>query len=82
MLYAPVGCSDCNQLGYRGRTGIYELLIVDEEIRSLIHHKASEEDLVRAMRVKSLQSIRADGRSRILDGITTAEEVLRVTLKD
>lgn len=78
----PVGCEQCNNLGYRGRTGIYELLIVDEQIRQLIHNEAGEEEVVNAMRMKSMASIRADGRARIIEGTTTVEEVLRVTLED
>lgn len=81
-IFSPVGCSKCNNLGYRGRTGIYELLIVDEKIRHLIHTEAAEEEVVQAMRLNSMQSIRSDGRSRILDGKTTVEEILRVTLED
>jgi general secretion pathway protein E len=81
-IFSPVGCEKCNHLGYRGRTGIYELLIVDEQIRQLIHNQSAEEDIVKAMRLKSMQSIRADGRSRIIDGITTVDEVLRVTIED
>ncbi len=81
-IFSPVGCDSCNHQGYKGRTGIYELLIVDEQIRQLIHNEAAEEDVVKAMRVKSMQSIRADGRARILEGLTTVEEVLRVTLED
>jgi general secretion pathway protein E len=81
-IFSPVGCDSCNHQGYKGRTGIYELLIVDEQIRQLIHNEAAEEDVIKAMRVKSMQSIRADGRARILDGLTTVEEVLRVTLED
>jgi general secretion pathway protein E len=81
-VYVPVGCDHCNNLGYKGRTGIYELLIVDEQIRQLIHNESAEEDIVNAMRVKSMQSIRADGRSRVIEGVTTVEEVLRVTLED
>ena len=81
-IYAPVGCDSCNNLGYRGRTGIYELLIVNEQIRQLIHNEAAEEDVVKAMRNESMQSIRADGRARVMEGVTTVEEVLRVSLED
>ena len=81
-IFSPVGCEECNHQGYKGRTGIYELLIVDEQLRQLIHDEASEEDVVNAMRMKSIMSIRADGRSRIIEGTTTVEEVLRVTLED
>jgi len=67
--------------GYRGRTGIYELIAVDEAMRSMIHDGASEQDLDRHAR-KTSQSIRADGRRRVLAGETTLEEVLRVTRED
>jgi len=81
-IFSPVGCEICNHQGYKGRTGIYELLIVDEQMRQLIHNESSEEDVVNAMRMKSMLSIREDGRARIIEGITTVEEVLRVTLED
>ena len=67
--------------GYRGRTGIYELIAVDETMRTMIHDGASEQDLDRHAR-KASQSIRADGRRRVLAGETTLEEVLRVTRED
>ena len=67
--------------GYRGRTGIYELIAIDETMRTMIHDGASEQDLDRHAR-KSSQSIRADGRRRVLAGETTLEEVLRVTRED
>ncbi len=81
-IYVPVGCEQCNNIGYKGRTGIYELLIVDEQIRQMIHNQVSEEEIINAMRMKSMLSIRADGRARILEGTTTVDEVLRVTLED
>lgn len=77
LLYAPVGCAECNQQGYHGRQGIYELLIIDETVRQLIHQQAPEQDLVDAMR-EACPSIREDGRERVLDGTTTVDEVLRV----
>ncbi len=81
-IFAPVGCEHCNHLGYRGRTGIYELLVVDEQIRSFIHNQSGEEEITNAMRMKSMASIRADGRARIIEGTTTVDEVLRVTLEE
>jgi general secretion pathway protein E len=80
-LYRAVGCEHCNQLGYRGRTGIYELVEVDDTLRGLIHDGAGEQELERHARLHS-PSIRADGRRRILAGHTTVEEVLRVTKED
>ena len=67
--------------GFHGRTGIYELIAVDDEMRGMIHDGKSEQDLERHARISS-GSIRADGRRKVLDGTTTLEEVLRVTRAD
>jgi general secretion pathway protein E len=77
-LYQPVGCASCNQSGYRGRTGIYELVEVDEVLRGLIHDEAAEQRLVEQARAQ-YASIQSDGRRRILAGETSLQEVLRVT---
>ncbi|MGL5629374.1 MAG: hypothetical protein ACRDDO_09640, partial [Plesiomonas shigelloides] len=68
----------CNQKGYRGRTGIHELLVVDESVREMIHSDAGEQQIERYARLHS-PSIRDNGMSKVLAGITTLEEVLRVT---
>jgi len=81
LLFRPKGCSACNDRGYRGRMGLYELLVVDDIIRTLIHKRAPEDELVAQAR-KSQQSLRADGRAKVLSGKTTVEEVLRVTRED
>ena len=67
--------------GFVGRTGIYELLSVDDEMRAMIHDGVSEQKLERHARQRCA-SIRADGRRKVLAGITTLEEVLRVTRED
>ena len=67
--------------GFAGRTGIYELVAVDDDMRSMIHDGVSEQDLEKHAR-KMSPSIRADGRRRVLAGNTTLEEVLRVTRED
>jgi general secretion pathway protein E len=67
--------------GYRGRSGIYELILVDDAMRTMIHDGASEQELERYAR-KTTPSIRDDGRARVLRGETTIEEVLRVTRED
>jgi general secretion pathway protein E len=67
--------------GYRGRTGIYELVLIDDTMRTMIHDGASELDLDRHARTLT-PSIRDDGRRRVLAGETTIEEVLRVTRED
>ncbi len=81
LLFRPRGCSACNDRGYRGRMGLYELLVVDDTIRSLIHKHAPEEEIVAQAR-KTQQSLRSDGRNKVLTGRTTVEEVLRVTRED
>jgi general secretion pathway protein E len=67
--------------GYRGRTGIYELVLIDDSLRTMIHDGAAEHDLEKYARTLT-PSIRDDGRSKILAGETTVEEVLRVTRED
>ena len=80
-IYRPQGCDQCNQHGYSGRTGIYELIAIDDKMRSLIHNRASEAELNTYARTRG-PSIRDDGRARILVGETSVEEVLRVTHDD
>ena len=80
-LYSAVGCAECNHTGYRGRTGIYELLVVDEAVRQLIHREDAEEAILQVVRARS-RSIRDDGLQRVQAGVTTLEEVLRVTQED
>lgn len=80
-LYHAKGCSKCNQLGYRGRVGIYELVVIDEKMRSLIHNGVAEHELESYARSKG-PGIREDGARQILAGRTTVEEVLRVTTED
>ncbi|ODP99599.1 type II secretion system protein GspE [Salinivibrio sp. SS3] len=77
-LYKPSGCEHCHQKGYRGRTGIHELLTVDEKVQALIHHDAGEHAIEEAVRAQS-PSIRYDGLAKVLNGETTLEEVMRVT---
>ncbi|WP_077531397.1 type II secretion system ATPase GspE [Vreelandella utahensis] len=77
-IYHHGGCDACNQLGYRGRMGIYEVIGIDEGLRTLIHDRAAEQALEQAARERG-PSIHADGVAKILNGTTTVEEVLRVT---
>ena len=81
QIYHPKGCASCIQTGYRGRTGIHELLLVDEKMRELMHAGKGEQAIERHIR-KSTPSIREDGCSKVLQGITSLEEVLRVTRED
>ncbi|WP_262492516.1 type II secretion system ATPase GspE [Marinobacter sp. AL4B] len=77
-IFRAKGCEHCNQLGYRGRVGIYEVVEVTEALGAQIHKRAGELELEHEAR-KSSPSIHADGVQKILDGVTTVEEVLRVT---
>lgn len=81
VIYTPKGCATCNQTGYRGRTGIHELLVVDESIRELMHNGHGEQAIEKYIR-KSTPSIRDDGCRKVLKGVTSVEEVLRVTRED
>jgi len=77
-LYRP-GSNDAS--GYRGRTGIYELIIIDDTMRTMIHDGVSEQKLEKYARTMT-PSIRDDGMRRVIEGDTTLEEVLRVTRAD
>ncbi len=77
--YHPVGCAECGMTGYRGRTGVYELMTVDEKISALIHNRAAESQLFVAAEAAGLRSMRDDGERLVEAGITSAEEVMRVT---
>ncbi|MEL7399063.1 MAG: type II secretion system ATPase GspE [Pseudomonadota bacterium] len=86
IIYRAKGCPHCNHLGYKGRTGIYELVVIDDTLREQIHNRACEAELVQhafggngADANKDSQQIYADGCQQVLNGITTLEEVLRVT---
>ncbi|TVR62461.1 MAG: type II secretion system protein GspE [Candidatus Competibacteraceae bacterium] len=80
-LYAPGGCDRCNQSGYRGRTGIFELVMVDEMLQTLVHEGKGEQEMERHAR-RSSPSIRDDGRRRVLLGDTALAELVRVTQED
>ena len=75
----PVGCEQCLQTGYKGRTGVYELMSVDDNLRSLIHNRASEADLFAAAQAQGMRPMREDGQRLVDEGVTSLEEVLRVT---
>ncbi|RZQ56265.1 type II secretion system protein GspE [Pseudidiomarina tainanensis] len=81
QLYRAVGCDKCNHTGYRGRTGIHELLVVDERVRELIHNGHGEQAIEKYVRA-SAPSIRDDGLAKVIAGVTTLEEVLRVTREE
>lgn len=77
-IHHAVGCERCKYSGYRGRTGIYELIEIDDEMRQLIYAGSSEQEILKVARVR-YPGIESDGKRRILAGETSIEEVLRVT---
>jgi general secretion pathway protein E len=80
QLFSAVGCEQC-QHGYRGRIGIYELLSITPAVSTLIHRGAGEQALIEETRQVS-RSLFQDGRQRVLDGVTSFDELLRVTRED
>jgi len=73
------GCEDCRQLGYQGRMGIYELLILNEALRPLILGKAAASTIAAKAIENGMRTLRTDGWNKVRAGATTIEEVLRVT---
>jgi len=78
-IHAPGSCDSCNNTGYQGRTGIFELLTVDDALRALIHDGTSESRMREHARAHGMISIREDGLRWVRNGQTSIEEVLRVT---
>ena len=73
------GCTECGHTGYQGRTGIFELLSVDDTLRERIHSRAAESELLSAAKRQGMTSMREDGEHLVAQGITSAQELLRVT---
>jgi general secretion pathway protein E len=78
-FYAPQGCPACDSTGYRGRTGIYELITLDDDLRRLIHDRASEQDLRAHALSHGMRSLRDDGLRLAAAGVISLEEAVRVT---
>ncbi|NLE57344.1 MAG: hypothetical protein GX616_03225 [Planctomycetes bacterium] len=79
VLYRGIGCRECRQIGYRGRIGIYELLLMNDELRELVVQRASAGRIRHVGLNNGLKLLRLDGWDKVLAGHTTCEEVLRVT---
>ncbi|MGP0628866.1 GspE/PulE family protein [Nitrospina sp. 32_T5] len=82
-LYEGEGCKNCKKSGYRGRVGIYEVLLVDDIIRKMILDRSAPMDIRdRAMSSQGLRTLRLDGLSKVLNGMTTVEELNRMTFTE
>lgn len=78
-LYRPTGCEECSQTGYRGRTGLFEVLTLDDELRGLIKSKSPSDEFKRMLHRAGVPTLRRDGIRKALAGITSIDEVMRVT---
>ena len=81
-VFKGIGCKQCRFTGFKGRAGIYELLVIDEAIRHLIIAKATAQAIRHEARKKGMATLREDGWEKVRQGITTVEEILRVTLNE
>ncbi len=77
--FVPVGCPQCGHTGYQGRTGIYELLCVDDALRELVHRGASDAEIRTTAEAAGMEPMRSDAMRWIASGLTSKEEVVRVT---
>jgi len=78
-IYKGKGCKNCNSTGYKGRTAIYEILVVDKAMRELILKKESTERIRDMMILKGMNTLRLSGWQKVIEGVTTPEEIIRVT---
>lgn len=78
-IYKANGCPNCLESGYTGRTGIYELMLVNDDIRAIITQNKEASELKRLAKKYGMKSLREDGAAKVLKGITSVDEVLRVT---
>jgi general secretion pathway protein E len=81
MAVSP-GCDDCFNSGFQGRTAIYELLVMSEELRTLIMNRAPASDIKRQAVTQGMRTLRTDGMAKVVSGVTSPEEVMRVTQLD
>lgn len=81
-IYRPKGCRECRHSGYTGRLGLYELLLTTERIRELAHDRASTWEIKKAAMEEGMRTLREDGWRKVLRGVTSVDEVLRITKGD
>ena len=81
QLFSARGCSECDQVGYRGRIGIFEMIVLDDELRNMIHDNRSESDMLQYVRQRT-PSITRYGCNLVIEGKTSLDEVLRVTQEE
>ncbi len=82
QVMKPVGCEQCRTTGYRGRTGIFEIFVIDDEVRHMINKRSATLMLRQRARELGMRTLREDGVRKILGGVTSAEEVISTTIGD
>jgi type II secretion system protein E len=82
QVMKPVGCDECRHIGYKGRMGIFEIFVIDDEVRHLINKRTSTFVLRQRSRELGMRTLREDGVRKVLAGVTSAEEVISVTVGD
>jgi len=82
QVMKPVGCEQCRQIGYKGRMGIFEIFIIDDEVRHMINKRSSTLMLRQRARQLGMRTLREDGVRKVLAGLTSAEEVISITIGD
>ncbi len=78
IIYKPRGCDYCTGIGFRGRIGIFEMMHMNNEIRTLAFERAPTNKIRKAALASGMKSLLADGRVKVLNGTTTAEEIVKV----
>jgi type II secretory ATPase GspE/PulE/Tfp pilus assembly ATPase PilB-like protein len=78
-VYRGSGCAHCNQSGFKGRIGLFELLVIDDTIRELIMTRTNADTIREAAVKQGMTTMLQDGLSKVMSGKTTIEEVLRAT---
>ena len=81
-IYGPVGCDKCRNNGYKGRMGIFEIFLVDDEVRQMINTGLTTTQLRRRVRELGMRTLREDGIRKVLSGLTSGSEVVHVTMSD
>jgi type IV pilus assembly protein PilB len=82
QIMKPVGCEQCRQIGYKGRMGIFEIFTIDDEVRHMINKRSSTLMLRQRARELGMRTLREDGVRKVLAGLTSAEEVISITIGD
>jgi general secretion pathway protein E/type IV pilus assembly protein PilB len=82
QVMKPVGCERCRQIGYKGRMGIFEIFVIDDDVRHMINKRSATLLLRQRARELGMRTLREDGVRKVLAGLTSAEEIISITVGD